>query len=119
VRIVPFTVLLLLGQMLPAFLLFSMAMLCVEFLVVGARFDQPLLAWAVGAAIIVAFVSSYVPRLLAVRRFRQPLLSALVHPLGVALLLVVQWYAFIKELLGRPVAWRERSYSTKTGREVD
>jgi hypothetical protein len=83
--------------------------LSVEMLVVGATFDQPLLATAVGAAVVVGFVASYVPRLLAVRRFKQPLVAALLHPVGVVMLLVVQWYALGKKALGSPVSWRARS----------
>jgi extradiol dioxygenase family protein len=72
----------------------------------------------VGVAILVALVASYLPRLLAVRRFQQPLVSALLHPLGVVLLLVVQWYALARQVFGRPVAWRARSYSSQSGEEV-
>ena len=119
VRIVPFTVLLLLGQVLPILLLVGMLMLCAEFLVVGATFDQPVLAGAVGIAILLAFAASYLPRVLAVRRFRQPVMSALLHPLGILLLLLVQWYALILKVFGKPVAWRARSYSSATGEEVE
>jgi len=85
---------------------------------VGATFDRPVLAALVSAAIVLALVASYLPRLLAVRRFRQPLISALLHPLGVALLLMVQWYAVARQVLGRPVAWRARTYSSESGEEV-
>jgi hypothetical protein len=108
-RIVPFTVLLLLGQVLPVVFAGAWFALSVEMLVVGATFDQPLLATAVGAAVVVGFVASYVPRLLAVRRFKQPLVAALLHPVGVVMLLVVQWYALGKKALGSPVSWRARS----------
>jgi hypothetical protein len=117
-RIVPFTVLLVLGQILPVFLSASVVALLVEFTVVGATLDQPVLAASVGVAILVALVASYLPRLLAVRRFQQPLVSALLHPLGVVLLLVVQWYALARQVFGRPVAWRARSYSSQSGEEV-
>lgn len=63
-------------------------------------------------------IATYIPRLLAVRRFRQPLSSALLHPAGVVLLLAVQWYAFTRKLFGRPVGWRQRSYSSETGTQV-
>jgi hypothetical protein len=117
-RIVPFTVLLVLGQVLPLFAAIGWITFCASFLLAGARFDQPLLAAAVSAAIALTLFASYLPRLLAVRRFRQPPLSALLHPLGVLLLLVVQWYALSRQLLRRPVAWRARSYSSSTGEEV-
>jgi hypothetical protein len=107
-RIVPFTVLLVLGQVMPVVFAAAWFALSVEMLVVGATFDQPVLATAVGAAVVVGFVASYVPRLLAVRRFKQPLGAALSHPVGVVMLLVVQWYALGKKVLGRPVSWRAR-----------
>jgi hypothetical protein len=107
-RIVPFTVLLVLGQVMPVVFAAAWFALSVEMLVVGATFDQPVLATAVGAAVVVGFVASYVPRLLAVRRFKQPLGAALLHPVGVVMLLVVQWYALGKKVLGRPVSWRAR-----------
>ncbi len=49
-------------------------------------------------------------RFLSARRFSQPLLGALLHPLGVALLVVIQWHALARRLLGRPSRWRGRSY---------
>lgn len=42
--------------------------------------------------------------------FRQSLRGALLHPLGVALLLLLQWTAFIRRASGKPtVSWRGRS----------
>jgi hypothetical protein len=117
-RIVPFTLLLVLGQIFPLFAAMGWIVVCASVLAIGARFDQPLLAGAVSVAIVLALAGSYVPRLLAVRRFRQPLLSALLHPLGVCLLLVVQWYALARQVFRRPVAWRARSYSSATGEEI-
>ena len=117
-RIVPFTVLLVLGQILPVLLAAAWLAVCLSVVIVGATFDRPMLAAAASAAIALAVVASYLPRLLAVRTFRQPLSSALLHPLGVALLLMVQWYALVRQLLGRPVAWRARSYSSESGEEV-
>jgi hypothetical protein len=63
-------------------------------------------------------VCSYLPRVLAVRRFRQPWRSAVGHPVGVALLLCVQWYALGMQVLGRPVSWRARRYATGEGEQV-
>lgn len=118
VRIVPFTVLLALGQILPAFAAAGWLVICTKLLASGDHIRQPLLAAFVSAAIALALVASYVPRLLAVRRFRQPVTSALLHPLGVFLLLAVQWYALTRQVFRRPVAWRARSYSSATGEEV-
>ena len=49
-------------------------------------------------------------RLLLAARFRQPELSALLHPLGVLAVLAVQWAALVRLLRGRPATWRGRAY---------
>ena len=49
-------------------------------------------------------------RLLLARRFRQPVLSAILHPLGVAALLVLQWASLLRALRGQPSTWRGRAY---------
>ena len=96
--IVPFTLLLGFGAVLPVPLLVVV--------LANASTEAPatvLIAWA-------AAVLSYLPRLLEVRRFRQRPISAALHPLGVATLLVLQWYSFTRKLLGRPAAWKDRAY---------
>ena len=60
----------------------------------------------------VGAAAAYYPRLVAVRRFRQPLIGALVHPVGVLALLVIQWYAFARAVLARPVTWKGRDYAS-------
>lgn len=70
-------------------------------------------AWMPEAAIALAAVGSvlaYLPRLTAAVVFRQSWLGALLHPLGVLLLLAVQWYALGRSLIGRPATWKGRSY---------
>jgi hypothetical protein len=54
--------------------------------------------------------ASFVPRILSVWKYRQSLLGALLHPLGVTLLLVLEWYALVRKLAGQPVTWKERAY---------
>ena len=49
-------------------------------------------------------------RFLLAARFRQPWLSAVLHPAGVLALLVVQWAALIRAARGRPSTWRGRAY---------
>jgi hypothetical protein len=34
----------------------------------------------------------------------------LLHPLGVAVLLVLQWNALIRKLAGQQVTWKKRAY---------
>jgi Glycosyl transferase family 2 len=49
-------------------------------------------------------------RLVLAARFRQPLVTALLHPLGVATILVVQWTALVRAGKGLKNTWRGRSY---------
>ena len=92
--IVPWTVLLVGGQVLPPALL-------VAGWAAGA--SAAFLA-LVGAATILGFVT----RALLARRFEQSWLAVALHPVGVLLLIAVQWYALLRESLGRPVAWKGR-----------
>jgi hypothetical protein len=89
------TVLLLGGQVLPpvAFVLAS---------VTGSF-------WA-GVFSLAGTGAAFLPRLLAVVRFRQPLDSALLHPLGICALLGIQWFAFLRSLQQHPAVWKDREY---------
>jgi Glycosyl transferase family 2 len=93
-RILPFTVLLFCGQVLPLLLFAAPASYSSE----------------ERAFVLVALAASYLPRLFSVWKYRQPLMGALLHPLGVVLLLVLQWYAFMGKLTGHRVTWKERAY---------
>jgi hypothetical protein len=90
-RILPFTFLLFCGQILPLLLALS----------VPGR-GRTLILFALGA--------SFVPRLISVWKYRQPLCSAVLHPLGVFVLLTIQWYALLRKLAGQQVTWKERAY---------
>ena len=110
-RIVPVSVVLVLGQVLPFVLATYFATTWVRL----ARLDKD---GFTPAYLIVAFSSiaafclfPYLPRWLAVSRFKQDWRSALLHPLGIVLLLCVQWYAFVRKLSGRTVSWRNRAYA--------
>ena len=59
---------------------------------------------------LLALVLSIGVRLLLAARFRQPEVSALLHPVGVLALLIVQWAALARVVLGRPATWRGRVY---------
>jgi len=117
-RIGPVTALLLLGQVLPVVAAVLWFAFWVSSRVVGATFDDPRAAGIVSWLLAIAVVSSYLPRVIAVRRFRQPVPSAVLHPVGILMLLGVQWYALVRQVFGRPVEWRARSYSSGTGEEV-
>ena len=87
-KILPVTMLLLAGQVLPYLLLFP-------------------LGWAALPAVL----GAWLPRWIAVRRFGQPLDGAWLHPLGILVFLAVQWYALGHQLLGRPAGWKGRAYA--------
>jgi hypothetical protein len=108
-RIVPLSLVLLLGQVMPTVFAVLWTTFYIISLVMGATFDQPRRAALVSALLALAVIASYLPRLLAVRRFQQPLGSALVQPLGILTLLAVQWYALAKRLVRSPIAWRDRT----------
>ena len=118
-RIVPLTILLLLGQVMPWLLVLN----SLAGLALMPRISRmnPRLFWEAiewPAFFSVALLASYLPRLLARRRFKQPLKSAILHPLGIIILLCIQWYALTRQLLGRPVGWRQRAYAPHTGTEI-
>jgi hypothetical protein len=92
-RIVPATFLLLGGQVLPILLLCAWPWLSFR------------AAWMAGLAALLAWL----PRLISAVVFRQSWLGAGLHPLGILLLVVLQWYALGRALLGRPVTWKGRS----------
>jgi glycosyltransferase involved in cell wall biosynthesis len=93
--ILPATVLLLTGQVLPLMLVSLPGM--------------PLLARILAG---IALVLAYYPRVRGVARFGQPVLGAALHPLGILLFLLIQWYALILHLIGRPTGWKGRNYHT-------
>lgn len=123
-RIVPISILLLLGQVVPALVAMLIAPAMLALLInahvfgVGIHVTRPMVTTASLGIILISLCASYIPRLLAVKRFRQPLKSALLHPLGILLLLAIQWYALIRQILGKPVGWRQRAYASGTGEQV-
>ncbi|MFM8292013.1 MAG: glycosyltransferase family 2 protein [Planctomycetia bacterium] len=96
--ILPFTILLAGGQVLPFALLASG---------LAAGFaGWP--RWAATVALAAA-ACAWLPRFLAAARFRQSLSSAVAHPLGVTVFLAIQWTALVRKGLGLQTAWRGRS----------
>lgn len=92
------TVLLFGGQVLP-FLLLAAA--------VPLGWDSPVaLLSGIAAGAALAF------RLAMAWRFRQSVPAALLHPLGILLVLAIQWTALVRSRRGRPATWRGRSYGT-------
>jgi hypothetical protein len=96
--IVPATLLLVGGQVLPVALLAA----------------APWLPAAAGWLAATATALAYSTRLAGVVRFRQSLVGALLHPVGVLLLLAIQWYALLRQLAGQPATWKGRRYRVVT-----
>jgi hypothetical protein len=94
-RILPFTLLLFCGQVLPWLLLPY---------VIAVR-DSASLKW-----IEMACAASLLPRVISIWRFRQRPIGAILHPVGVALLLVLQWLALLRKLLGAQATWKGRAF---------
>lgn len=96
--ILPATLLLLCGQVLP-------------FLLLGAC------AWLAPSAAclaLLAVVTAYCPRFAAAKRFRQSWLGAFLHPAGVLLFLAIQWHALARWASRRPATWKGRAYGSLT-----
>ncbi len=60
-----------------------------------------------------ALLASVGFRLVLAARFRQPWGAALLHPLGVLAVLVVQWASLLRAARGRPATWRGRAYTAQ------
>jgi hypothetical protein len=98
-RILPFTLLLGLGQVLPLPLL-------ILWLLRPSLFTLPFS----GLLLAISVLAGYLPRLVAASHYRQSWRGALLHPLGVAVLLLLQWTAFTRKLFGAQATWKQRAY---------
>ena len=96
--ILPFTLLLVGGQILPP-------VLCLVGLATGWS-GWPW--WAVPVAVAAAG-AAFLPRVLEAVRFRQSVASAALHPLAIVVFLAIQWTALVRKLLGLKTAWRGRA----------
>jgi len=94
------TVLLLLGQVVPFVLLAAMPVLA-----------HTHLPWVLGACALAIGT-----RLALARRFRTPLSSALLHPVGVCVLLWIQWEARLRAHRGLGDSWKGRAYAPRIPR---
>jgi chlorobactene glucosyltransferase len=90
-------------------LLFLMPFLWLAY---GLFLAQPAFGWEVLVALQVAIL--YVARFLAGQRFSQPASSAILHPLGIALLLLVGLHAGLRQLRGSGVEWKGRVYDARS-----
>ena len=59
---------------------------------------------------VVALGLGYAIRGVSAARYRQSWIGAALHPIGIAVLLALQWDAFFDRLRGRPATWKQRAY---------
>lgn len=71
---------------------------------------QPLQAMVTTVLSFLALACCYLPRFVMVGRFQQSVLGALLHPVGILLVLLLQWESWAKQKLGLKAAWKGRSY---------
>ena len=91
-----FTIFLLIGQVIP-------------FGIVGliCYFES---CWGLRLVSVLAVFLAYSARFVAKVAFRQSFFGALMHPLGILILLAIQWYALIRQGIGKPSGWKGRAY---------
>ncbi|MEY4384875.1 MAG: hypothetical protein RLY20_158 [Verrucomicrobiota bacterium] len=97
-QIGPWTLLLFGGQVVPWILL-----------VCSIGLNPDVLRLALAAAAL-----TLIPRILAAWRFHQSWLSVLLHPLSIAIFLVIQWRALLQSCFNRPKVWKGRSYAAQS-----
>lgn len=94
-RLPVFTLLLLFGQVLPLpLLIYSLVM------------NLPVITGLAAAAL----ASGYAIRSISAWRYQQDWRSVALHPLGIFVLLLLQWNALLRKLRGKPATWKQRAY---------
>jgi hypothetical protein len=98
-RLPVFTLLLFCGQVMPLPLL-------LWFQLNTGLGQAAFLLWLAAASLL----SGYAIRIVSAIRYRQSWRSVALHPVGVLVLLALQWNALFRKLRGRPATWKERAY---------
>jgi glycosyltransferase involved in cell wall biosynthesis len=98
VRILPISLVLIMGQIVPYLLLAA--------ILLGRQVAPEVLVY-----VLVAVASAWLPRILAARIFKQDWRGVALHPFGIATLLAIQWYSLIRKLTGGAVSWKSRAYA--------
>ena len=113
-RIVPISAVLVLGQILPFVLALALLLEAGSAWVYLVHHAYIFGITAAGKVFLLSGLASVLLdwgiRLVAARRFRQDWRSAVLHPVGILLLLAIQWYALVRKISGRAVSWRDRAY---------
>jgi glycosyltransferase involved in cell wall biosynthesis len=89
-------------------------------LLVGQVLPVPFLIWTVKLQYLVPFrfaffavFLSYSVRFFSAWKYKQSWLGAFLHPLGVLILLVLQWFAFFRKLFRIRATWKDRAYRVR------
>jgi hypothetical protein len=53
---------------------------------------------------------SLLPRALSIVRFRQKVIGAILHPVGITVFLSLQWSALFRKLRGTQATWKGRAF---------
>jgi len=80
----------------------------------GAVLPLVLLQTAPSLVAALALACGIALRLILAWRFKQSFWSALLHPIGVAALIVLQWSGLLRAAAGRPATWRGRAYPAQS-----
>ena len=96
----------LLGIMLAVFFLFLAPFLWLAW---GLLLGDPTFGWQLLVVGQVAVV--FLARYFTGRRFAQPFLSTILHPLGICFMLLAGIYACYRNFTGDPVTWKDRTYN--------
>ena len=92
--IIPFSILLIGGNLAPIVLL------------VVAWYSKASMFFL--GCLLLCVLLTWIPRLIAAKRFKQSVLGAILHPIAITLFIVLQWVAFVQKQLGLQVTWRGR-----------
>jgi len=101
--IVPFTILLIGGSILPIGLFVWQMFYCIE------HSSWSGLNLAILLILGMASLMSWFPRIMAQRAFKQSALGAAAHPLAILWFVFLQWLALLRNWLRLPTAWRGRT----------
>jgi len=58
-----------------------------------------------------ALALGYAVRLAMAAKYRQSWRGALLHPVGMLVTLVLQWWALVRKVAGKPATWKQREYT--------
>jgi hypothetical protein len=86
-------------------------------LFVGQVMPIPVALWALHLkdelpmrVALMALALGLAMRVVSAIRYRENWIGVILHPMGILILLVLQWNAFLRKMIGKPATWKERAY---------